>query len=524
MVRLKKALTALIIAGVMAFGGLASALAAEGPTLEPAEYKPLPGGTEIKYDNRFFSVSRSEGFTTVFQTFTGGKEIWLTTHALFGETADNLHGTHPRGDDVTFSIDDENQKKLEGLWPLKVGKKISYTLNQEEVFWMEADTWEITLEVSKTEILELNGLGYPTYVIEEEGRSNTGKVYVGQKWYQPDSGLVIKAERTWRKSFATGNGYYPTAPRFDQGEADNYALRKVTFPKGTTNLALKGTKIPTGGEADKALTAEVERLRRALAAKGQAGTGAAAPFSALPAPDDIDFGRFHALVIGINDYEYLPKLQTAVDDAKAIANVLITDYGYRVRLLINPDYGGIIDALDEYRETLSDGDNLLIYYAGHGWLDEESDRGYWLPVDAKPKRRRNWVSNATITDTLKALSAKQVMVVADSCYSGTLTRAVDMSSRRRTGDYWRKMSEKWARVAITSGGLEPVADKGGGKHSPFAKAFLDALKDNNAIMDGTQLFSKMRRPVMLATQQTPQYSDVRNAGHDGGDFIFMRTK
>ncbi|MCH7937608.1 MAG: caspase family protein, partial [Proteobacteria bacterium] len=79
-------------------------------------------------------------------------------------------------------------------------------------------------------------------------------------------------------------------------------------------------------------------------------------------------------------------------------------------------------------------------------------------------------------------------------------------------------------VAITSGGLEPVADKGGGNHSPFAKAFLDALNDNRSIMDGTQLFSKMRRPVMLATQQTPQYSDVRNAGHDGGDFLFVRRK
>ena len=63
-------------------------------------------------------------------------------------------------------------------------------------------------------------------------------------------------------------------------------------------------------------------------------------------------------------------------------------------------------------------------------------------------------------------------------------------------------------MAITSGGLEPVADKGGGENSPFAKA----------VMDGTTLFSKMRRPVMVNAEQTPQYSDVRNAGHDGDDF------
>ena len=93
----------------------------------------------------------------------------------------------------------------------------------------------------------------------------------------------------------------------------------------------------------------------------------------------------------------------------------------------------------------------------------------------------------------------------------------------RAGDYWRRMAAKWTRVAMVSGGLEPVAD-GNGNNSPFAKAFISALRSNVSIMDGTQLFNKIRRPVMLSTQQTPQYSDVRQAGHDGGDFLFVRKK
>ena len=238
----------------------------------------------------------------------------------------------------------------------------------------------------------------------------------------------------------------------------------------------------------------------------------------------IEFGNYHALVIGIDEYKHLPKLETAVRDAKAVAQVLEKDYGFKVRLLVNPDRLGIIDAFDEYRESLGGKDNLLIYYAGHGWLDEDADRGYWLPGDAQSNRRGRWVSNATITDTLKTLLAKHVMVVADSCYSGTLTRAADVGTRKRKGDYWKKMASKWARVAITSGGLEPVADKGGGDHSPFAKAFIDVLQENASIMDGVQLFGKMRRPVMVAAEQTPQYSDVRNAGHDGGDFLFVRRR
>jgi hypothetical protein len=84
------------------------------------------------------------------------------------------------------------------------------------------------------------------------------------------------------------------------------------------------------------------------------------------------------------------------------------------------------------------------------------------------------------------------------------------------------MAEKRARLVITSGGLEPVADSTGGGHSPFATAFLESLKNNDSILDGTQLFNQLRRPVMLKADQTPEYADVRKAGHEGGDFLFVR--
>ena len=68
-------------------------------------------------------------------------------------------------------------------------------------------------------------------------------------------------------------------------------------------------------------------------------------------------------------------------------------------------------------------------------------------------------------------------------------------------------------------------DSGGdGLHSVFATAFINALKDNNDILDGAQLFNKLRRPVMLNSDQTPQYSDIRKAGHEGGEFLFIRKK
>ncbi|MBT7755509.1 MAG: hypothetical protein HN726_04960, partial [Candidatus Magasanikbacteria bacterium] len=250
--------------------------------------------------------------------------------------------------------------------------------------------------------------------------------------------------------------------------------------------------------------------------QAKAGIQVAEKFAAIKG---IDFGDYHALIIGNNAYKTLPPLKTAVGDAQAVARALKSTYGFKVKLLTDASRNDIIDALDTYVETLTERDNLLIYYAGHGWLSEDAGRGYWLPVDAKKNRRSNWISNATVTDTLKAVQAKHVMVVADSCYSGTLTRGAGVALR--TADYWKRMVSKRARVVLSSGGLEPVADSGGGDHSPFAQAFIDTLAGNDAIIDGTQLFTKMRRPVMVAADQTPEYSDARNAGHEGGDFLFV---
>ena len=69
-----------------------------------------------------------------------------------------------------------------------------------------------------------------------------------------------------------------------------------------------------------------------------------------------------------------------------------------------------------------------------------------------------------------------------------------------------------------------MVDSGGARHSIFAKVFLDILRENARIMDGTQLFTRIRRPVMVNALQTPQYSDIRFAGHEGGDFLFVRKQ
>jgi len=231
-------------------------------------------------------------------------------------------------------------------------------------------------------------------------------------------------------------------------------------------------------------------------------------------------------VIGNNTYTDLSPLKTAVNDATAVADLLRTAYGFTVTLLSNATREEIITALDELRTTLTEQDNLLIYYAGHGMLDTSEERGYWLPVNAKQGSRIQWISNTTITDALKAMAAKHILVVADSCYSGTLVRGIDVvrpPSGAERDTYLARLAQKRSRTVLTSGGLEPVSDSGGGgEHSVFAKALLTALQDNHDVLDGQQLFNLIRRPVILNASQTPEYTDIRYAGHEGGDFLFVR--
>lgn len=239
---------------------------------------------------------------------------------------------------------------------------------------------------------------------------------------------------------------------------------------------------------------------------------------------DNDFGQYYALIIANNNYKYMPELLAAVPDGLAIAQVLRDLYGFQTEILIDASRYDIISAMTEFRGRLDAKDNFLIYYAGHGVLDEEADRGYWIPIDGELDNPSNWVANSDITSAIRAMNAKHIILVVDSCYSGTLTRDIKtkLSSSQENLAWLQRISKKVARTVLTSGGLEPVVDSGGGNHSVFAEAFLDVLRENTGMIDGQTVFSRLKRPVVVNAAQTPEYSDLRFAGHDGGDFIFVR--
>ncbi len=239
-----------------------------------------------------------------------------------------------------------------------------------------------------------------------------------------------------------------------------------------------------------------------------------------------DLGKYHALVIGNNEYSGLENLGTAVNDAQQIGQVLKNSYGYKTQILENATHLQIVQALADYQEKLGKLDNLVVYYAGHGLIDDRQN-GFWIPTDASLTDESTWIPNKVISEFMSSMQAKHVMVIADSCYSGTMSgSAIRPFPEDVAENDILFTSRVKARTVLTSGGLQPVLDSGGDGHSIFASALLDVLKENDGVMEGYRLFKALEQQVKLRSklsgiQQSPEYTAVKHAGHEGSEFYFL---
>lgn len=124
-------------------------------------------------------------------------------------------------------------------------------------------------------------------------------------------------------------------------------------------------------------------------------------------------------------------------------------------------------------------------------------------MDGHADSNTEWISTVAITDLIGAISAKHVLLVVDSCYSGALTRSAlarleaGMSEEARR--HWLEVvAAKRSRTNLSSGDLKPVLDIGGGEHSVFAKAWLDVLKNNDDILEGQRVYREIAARVAYA--------------------------
>jgi filamentous hemagglutinin family protein len=233
-----------------------------------------------------------------------------------------------------------------------------------------------------------------------------------------------------------------------------------------------------------------------------------------------------AVVIGVDRYAdpSMPPLANAVRDARAMANLFENTLGYETLLLENASKSAVVSALNRLTLLLGPNDSAVIYYAGHGYLLESTHLGYWQLADSDAKVPETWLSNTDIGRLIARMSASQIALISDSCYSGSLVSDERIRAKPTTLDPAPLLASK-AVVVMSSGGNEPVADEGKQGHSPFAWNLMGALKQVASWQPGGNVFERVRFAVARELPQRPQYGASSVAGHQpGSDYLFEQRQ
>ncbi|MBV3638576.1 caspase family protein [Bacteroides cellulosilyticus] len=231
--------------------------------------------------------------------------------------------------------------------------------------------------------------------------------------------------------------------------------------------------------------------------------------------------NFYLFTIAIDEYSdsHYPNLHNAKHDVERLVNILTNKYSFEhINSLTDKSATreNIIDKLNLLSPLLTKEDNLIIYYAGHGEQHPLSKKGFWVPFDASEKVS-DLIPNSTIIDLIEGMEAKHILLISDSCFSGTfLTRT---RSPLPNGAHI-KLDQDESRWLLVSGREERVSDGQIGKGSPFANAICDFLETNTkeyTIL--TDFFTSVIQQTGKNASQQAIASHIEGVGHKGGQMV-----
>ena len=224
-----------------------------------------------------------------------------------------------------------------------------------------------------------------------------------------------------------------------------------------------------------------------------------------------------ALVIGNNDYESVPKLQKAVNDADAVA-ARLNEIGFQVTVAKDIGRRAMSRAVLEFEKNIQEGDLALFYYAGHGFAI--SGQNFLLPVDIAPAgpgeealvKDESFLAD-DLTDRLQRAGAKTVVLVLDACRDNPFAQPGRRSLGGQAG--LSRMAPSEGVFVLFSAGigqsaLDRLSDNDNNANSVFTRQFLKELsKPNLSIVDiakATQV-SVRDLAAQIGHLQTPAYYD-----------------
>ena len=233
----------------------------------------------------------------------------------------------------------------------------------------------------------------------------------------------------------------------------------------------------------------------------------------------------YALLFAVDTYDHLPGLRYPRVDATNIKQDLEQIYGFEVELIQNPTKIDILRALRAYaQKEYAPEDQLLIFFAGHGDFDDVTDMGYLVSQNTKKSEddpfRLSYFSHSDFRDIIDRMSCKHILLVLDTCYSGTFDERLAMRGEAEnlpemlsSEDINRKLTYT-TRWYLTSGANEPVPDD-----SPFIRAFLEALR-NQGGRDNILTIKEILTYLEDLKNPTPCFDEF-GRNEPGSDFLFI---
>lgn len=261
------------------------------------------------------------------------------------------------------------------------------------------------------------------------------------------------------------------------------------------------------------LSAELSRLRAESEALKKAQTDAQSQVVALPVKPQsapatpVVFANRKALVIGNDGYKFVSKLMNAKEDANAMAENL-TKVGYKVTLKVDQSEKEMKAALRGFKSQVEAGDEVAIFYAGHGV--QLANTNYLLPIDVagegEEQIKDEAISLQRILDDMSDKKVKFTLAMIDACRDNPFK-----GSGRSIGGGARGLAPTTAAtgqmVVFSAGTGQQALDKLGpndkDKNGLFTRLFIKEMQKPGVTID--QLVRNVRNEVV---------STAKSIGHE----------
>lgn len=237
----------------------------------------------------------------------------------------------------------------------------------------------------------------------------------------------------------------------------------------------------------------------------------------------------YALVFATDKYDHWSGLVNPVFDSRTISDELRKTYGFKVEIVENASQSEILKKIREYAEKKYQPlDQLFIFFAGHGTYDQTFGEGFVVTRESllNDEAKTTYLSHNRLRSIVNNIPCDHIFLAMDVCFGGTFDQAL-ASSRGAEEEVYkeqnqsefitRKLTYK-TRKFLTSGGKQYVSDGIPGKHSPFAKSFIDALRSRggrDGILTLPEIFTYVEK---LKIQ--PRFGEFGDNA-PGSDFIFV---